>query len=157
MKYGIITIVAFLFISCGPAYKANKAEKNFKGEWILKSVSFPNSSGFFDVELFDVANTTCFENSVWNFVPNNSTGNFILDGNNCSKTEQEFVWYVDKTTVQNINKEILFKITTGRKAKAVDRGVRIKIKSLLANRMVWEQTVMFKGKQINIEISFSKL
>lgn len=157
MKYTLTIIVAFLLTSCGASYQANKVEKSFKGEWNLESISYPDSSGLFDVELFNTSNVSCFENSVWKFIPNNSTGSFILDGNNCTKTEQEFIWYLDKATAQNLNPEMLLKVTTGQKARKVDTGTRIKIKTLLANQMVWEQNAMFKGNQIKIQMTFSKL
>lgn len=156
MKYTLILIVAFLLTSCGASYQANQVEKEFKGDWILESVTYPDSSGLFDVELFNVAEASCFDNSTWKFVPNNSTGSFILDGDDCSKTEQQFTWYIDKATAQNINPEMLLKVTTGQKARKVDTGTRIKIKSLLADQMIWEQSVMFNGKQIKIQMTFSK-
>ena len=157
MKYTLVIVIAFLVTSCGPAYIANKKEKNLKGKWVLESISYPNSSGLFNVEILDVAEVSCFENSIWNFIPNNSSGKFTLDGNDCLKTQQEFTWYIDSQTARSINPEMLLKVTTGRKPKNVERGTRIKIKSLLANSMVWEQTAMFKGKQIQIEMKFSKL
>lgn len=157
MKYILPIIVTFLITSCGPSYVANQVEKDFKGDWVLESISYPNSSGLFDVEILDIASVSCFENSVWSFIPNNSSGSFILDGNDCSKTEQQFTWYIDKATAQNLNSEMLLKVTTGQKARKVDTGTRIKIKSLLADHMVWEQNAMFRGEQIKIQMTFTKL
>jgi hypothetical protein len=157
MKYAFIFLLAFGLSSCGSAYKANKVERVFKGEWNLTAIAFPGSSGFFDVELFNTAQINCFENSIWEFIPNNSTGQFVMDGNNCSKSEQRFTWYVDPQTAEDLVPEVLMKITTGQKAKDVNTGSRVKIKSLLENQMVWEQNTMFQGKEIKIELTFSKL
>lgn len=157
MKYTFTIIMAFLLTSCGSAYLANKVESQFKGDWVLESVSFPDSSGFFDVEFYGVADINCFQNSIWKFIPNNSTGEFTLDGNNCPKARQKFTWYVDSATAKNTYPEILLKVTTGQKAKNVDRGTRIRIKSLLEDRMVWEQSTMFNDEEITIEMIFSKL
>lgn len=156
MKYAIVFFISFLLTSCGSSYLANKVERNFKGDWVLESVSFPDSSGFFDVELYDVADVNCFQNSIWKFIPNNSTGEFTLDGNDCTKSKQKFTWYVDAKTAKDTYPEMLFKVTTGQKAKNVNEGVRIRIKSLLADEMVWEQMAMFKGKEIKVEMRFSK-
>lgn len=157
MKYALTAVVAFLLTSCGPAYLANQVEKDLKGEWTLESVSFPDSSGFFDVELYNLADVSCFQNSIWKFIPNNSTGEFTLDGDGCTKSMQRFTWYVDGATAKNFNPEMLLKITTGQKARNVESGTRIRIKSLLANQMVWEQNAMFMGEDIKIEMTFSKL
>ncbi|NEV93180.1 hypothetical protein G3567_03335 [Psychroflexus sp. YR1-1] len=157
MKYILTIVIAFLITSCGPAYVANQVEKDFKGDWVLESISYPDASGLFEVELFNLASVSCFENSVWEFIPNNSTGNFVLDGNNCSKTQEEFTWYVDKTTAESFNPEMLLKITTGQKARKVDQGSRIRIISLLENQMVWEENAMFKGEEITIEMTFTKI
>lgn len=157
MKYTLIIISAFILTSCGPAYLANKVERNFKGDWTLESVNFPDSSGFFDVELYNVADINCFQNSIWKFVPNNSTGEFTLDGNDCTNVKQKFTWYVDSSTAKNFNPEMLLKVITGQKARNVDQGTRIKIKSLLADQMIWEQNAMFNGEEIKIEMIFTKL
>ena len=156
MKYITIIALSLLLTSCGSAYLANKVERQLKGDWVLEEVSFPNSSGFFDTTIFDLADVTCFENSQWSFVSNNATGDFILDGNACDKQEQNFVWYIDKQTVESSTPEMLFKITTNKKAKAVDKGSRVSIKSLLEDQMVWQQKVTLENKEVIIEMIFSK-
>lgn len=157
MKHFLIITIAFLVASCGASYQANQLEKSFKGNWTLESISYPEASGFFDVELFRVANASCFENSVWNFISNNSSGNFTLDGSVCDKSTNQFTWYIDLNTVENIEPELLLKITTGHKARKVNTGSRIKIKSLSDTEMVWEQNAIFNGKEIKIELTFSNL
>ncbi|WP_019038095.1 lipocalin family protein [Psychroflexus tropicus] len=157
MKYIYLFLSSLILTSCGSAYIANQVEKEFKGEWVLESVAYPNSSGFFDVELYDLADVNCFENSTWEFIPNNSTGKFILDGNACAKTENRFTWYIDPLTAKDAYPEVLMKITNGKKAKNVSTGTRIKITNLIGNKMTWEQNTMFKGEQITIEMNFTKL
>jgi hypothetical protein len=156
MKYITIIALSLLLTSCGSAYLANKVEKQLKGDWVLEEVSFPNSSGFFDATIFDLAEVSCFENSLWSFVPNNATGDFILDGNACDKQEQDFVWYIDKQSAESSTPELLFKITTNQKAKAVDKGSRVSIKSMLEDQMVWQQKVNLENKEVIIEMTFSK-
>lgn len=157
MKYTFVLIISMLLTSCGSAYVANKVEREFKGDWVLESVTFPDSSGFFDVELFEVADISCFQNSIWKFVPNNSTGEFTLDGDSCAKTKNRLTWYVDSETAKNTYPEVLMKVTTGQKAKDVSRGTRIRIKSLLENEMVWEQKTKFNNKEIKVEMTFTKI
>lgn len=157
MRYCLVLIVAILFSSCGSSYLANKIEREFKGDWVLESVTFPDSSGFFDVELFEVADISCFQNSIWKFVPNNSTGEFTLDGDSCAKTKNRLTWYVDSETAKNTYPEVLMKVTTGQKAKDVSQGTRIRIKSLLENEMVWEQKTKFNNKEIKVEMTFTKI
>lgn len=157
MKYTFIIMLSLVLTSCGPAYLANKVEKNFKGDWNLESVTFPDSSGFFDVELYNVADVNCFKNSLWKFVPNNSTGEFTLVEDSCTQEKQKFTWYIDSETAKNTYPEILMKVTTGEKARRVNQGTRIRIKSLLADEMIWEQSAIFNGEEIKIQMTFSKL
>jgi hypothetical protein len=157
MKYPLILLLSLLLTSCGSTYIANKVEKNFKGEWNLEDISFPGSSGFFDVELYNVANVNCFQNSLWKFVSNNNTGEFTLENEACTDETQKFTWYIDPKTVENTFPEILFKVTTGEKARRVNTGTRIVIKSLLSDEMIWEQTASLNGKDITIQLTFSKI
>ena len=143
--------------SCGASYHANQTEKSFKGSWVLESVTYPDASGFFDVELLGLADVSCFENSVWKFIPNNSSGNLTLDGGNCAKSSKDFIWYIDAATLENAHLELLLKMTNGKNAKEVTKGSRIIVKSLSDNRMTWEQDVMFDGKSIKLEFTFLKL
>jgi hypothetical protein len=66
------------------------------------------------------------------------------------------VWYIDKQTVESSTPEMLFKITTNQKAKAVDEGSRVSIKSLLEDQMVWQQKVTLENKEVIIEMTFVK-
>jgi len=79
-----------------------------------------------------------------------------LDGNACDKQEQDFVWYIDKQSAESSTPELLFKITTNQKAKAVDKGSRVSIKSMLEDQMVWQQKVNLENKEVIIEMTFSK-
>ncbi|WP_127845445.1 lipocalin family protein [Psychroflexus aestuariivivens] len=156
MKKILLVFVAFSLMSCGSGYLANKMEREFKGDWVLTEVSFPNSSGFFDVSLFNLGEVSCFENSEWSFVSNNNTGEFQLFGNDCIRETQEFAWSIDPTTIESNVQEMVFKITTDQNARKVTQGSRIRIKSLLANTMIWEQSVNFEGDPINIQMEFKR-
>lgn len=156
MKKIALILVVFSLMSCGSGHLASKMERELKGDWVLTEVSFPDSSGFFDVSLFNLGEVNCFENSEWSFVSNNNTGEFQLYGNDCLTETQEFVWSLDPATVESSVQELLFKITTDQNARKVSQGSRIRIKSLLANTMVWEQSVSFEGESIRIQMEFKR-
>ncbi|MFN2261796.1 MAG: hypothetical protein ABR595_07010 [Psychroflexus sp.] len=156
MKKILLVLVTFTLISCGSGHLANKMEREFKGDWTLTEVSFPDSSGFFDVSLFNLGEVSCFENSEWSFVSNNNTGEFQLYGDDCLKQTQEFSWSIDPMSVENSIQEMLFKITTDQNARKVSQGSRIRIKSLLANTMIWEQSLNFEGESISIQMEFKR-
>ncbi len=156
MKHAFIFALSILFVSCGPSYLANKIEKNFKGDWNLENIEFPNSSGFFDVELYNVADVNCFEGSMWKFVSNNNTGEFSLLNDSCTDETQKFTWYLDPQTAENTFPEILFKVTTGEKARRVNKGTRIRVIALDDNQMIWEQVANFNGNEIKMQMTFFK-
>ncbi len=148
--------VVFL-ISCGTTKIERQAERTFKGNWTLNTITYPNSSGFVDVMLFDHAKANCFRNSSWAFISNNNQGNYSLNGADCPSGTQDFTWAVQEVDPESgLYDFTLKRVSEDENARKIKQGYRLSLKSLSENNMVWEQTVSFEGKPFIIRMSFSK-
>ena len=156
-KTVLLLLVAIVAVSCGTTKIERQAERTFKGDWTLTNITYPNSSGFVDVTLFQDASSKCFTNSSWNFVSNNNQGSYMQSGSGCDTTMREFVWSVqeiDQTTgLYNFTLKV---VKEGENARKVDTGYRLKLASLSEANMTWEQTVSYEGKPFLIRMEFIK-
>lgn len=157
-KIFILGFVAVLLAACGPSKTAKEARKTFNGNWTLTSVTYPNSSGEFDVTLLNDANASCFENSTWNFVSNNNRGAYSVLGTNCSQGQRYFIWSIDEeNTPEGIYDFLLKPTDEDYNSTTGNQGFRMNLKSLSEQQMVWEQSVMLEGSPFVIRMNFSKL
>ncbi|MGO2358298.1 lipocalin family protein [Mesonia sp.] len=153
----LLLLVAIVAVSCGTTKIERQAERTFKGDWTLTKISYPNSTGFVDVTLFQDAPSKCFTNSSWNFVSNNNKGNYMLNGAGCDDATRGFVWSVqeidESTGLYTFSLKV---VEEGENARKVDTGYRLKLVSLSENNMTWEQTVSYEGKPFLIIMDFVK-
>lgn len=144
--------------SCYTTKTERQAERVFKGAWTLTSITYPNSSTFVESTLFRDATAKCFENSNWNFVPNNNQGNYSLTGAGCDDTPRSIVWSVQEVDASTGLYSFLLKVVAeGENARKVDTGFRVQLASLTETTMSWEQTAYYEGEPIIIRMNFTKL
>lgn len=133
-------------------------EKTLKGEWQVDDIEFFGAEGTYKSYLFDIADSYCFNNSVWMFIPNNYTGKFTLTSNssNCESTTARIRWsYYDSDEERSIQ----FKYTDN-KNKSIDpnnRGYRMKVKSLNQTNMKIELDLEHQGSPFSVVMSFTKI
>lgn len=158
MKKAILaTVVILVLAACGTTKIERQATRTFKGEWTLNNITYPGSSGFVDVILFEDSPTNCFRNSTWKFVPNNNKGVYTIYGNKCSEGLRNFVWSVQEIDANTGLYDFLLKpVAEGENARKTSKGFRLSLKRLTDTDMVWEQTVSFEGKPFTIRFNFSK-
>ncbi|HET8885256.1 MAG TPA: lipocalin family protein [Salinimicrobium sp.] len=150
-------VVVFL-IACGPGKVVKEAQETFKGDWILNNVTYPGSTGSFNVTLFNEANASCFTNSTWHFVENNNTGTYTIQKTGCNSGERYFRWKVEEVNEATGNYDFLFKPTNEKNDDLNENtGFRINLISLTETTMIWEQTVMFEGDDFTIRMEFNKI
>lgn len=157
-KILFISVMALLVFSCGPSKTAREARATFNGNWTLTSITYPNSSGQFNVTLLNDAQANCFENSTWNFVSNNNRGTYTLNGSNCDMSSRNFIWSIDEeNTPEGIYDFLLKPTDENYKSTTGNQGFRLNLRSLSGDQMTWEQTVTLDGSPFVIRMNFTRI
>lgn len=156
MKKILLLSIAVTFLSCGASKLVKETEKSFNGEWTLNDISYPNSSGFFDVTLFQTAEAKCFESSVWKFVANNNRGTVDLYDTSCTTKSQNIVWSVEESSTTNYLYNVVLKMAEDEKARKDKQGSRLQIKEISTTEMVWDLNVQFQSKPMTVRLNFVK-
>ncbi|NRA94406.1 MAG: lipocalin family protein [Psychroserpens sp.] len=159
-KIFTISLIFLILVGCGSTKDLNgiPGKKTLKGEWQVDDIEFFGAEGTYKAYLFDIADSYCFKNSVWMFIPNNYTGKFTLTSNssNCESTTARIRWsYYDSDEGRSIQ----FKYTDN-KNKSIDpnnRGYRMKVKSLNQTNMKIEMDLEQQGSPFSVVMSFTKI
>jgi len=159
MKNLILTCLgSFLILtSCATSKTIVNEEVQMRGDWTITNVSISGiNENYVKITVLDEAEAKCFEGSTWHLVQNNASGNYQLNGGaGCPSSGYNIKWFV---TDENGNKYFNFKkIYTGEKPKNVTEGYKMRILSNTGQSFVLAQDLMFEGKPISVNYSFTKL
>ncbi len=128
MKKTVFIMVMSIFaLACKPKQSVtstkldNKSERMIKGDWIISSVKYVGSD-VFKVTSFNIADSKCFEESLWTFVSNNNTGEMVLNKANCAAYGSQITWYINKD-----GNFVMKFLTEGVKAKHTASGYVLRI------------------------------
>lgn len=149
----LITVTAF---SCGTPKTVQQSKKVIKGYWSLDNITY-DSSGTFNVTLFNDSSVECFEGSSWRFIPNNNTGNYTIDNSSCPTGERKFIFTIQEIDSSTGLYDFLLKPTNAKGKSDTDSGFRLRLAQLDEYSMRWEQTVNLDGKPFKINMNFSKI
>lgn len=155
-KFLILALVVVTAISCGTPKTVQESRKVIKGYWVLNSISY-DSSGTFNVTLFNDTSVECFEGSNWRFIPNNNTGNYTIENSNCPTGQRDFIFTIQELDQTTGLYDFLLKPTNAKGKSDTDVGFRLRLAQLNESSMRWEQTVNLDGKPFKINMNFSKI
>ncbi|NMH89206.1 lipocalin family protein [Flavivirga algicola] len=155
MKNTLIFLIAISLISCGTSKTVRDSKKVIKGDWVLNSITY-SEKGTYNVNLLSDSSKECFEGSTWQFVPNNNTGIYNINGPGCSSGIRNFVFTIQEIDPQTGLYDFLLKPTNEKYKSETNRGFRLKLISLSDATMQWEQTVSVGGKPFTITMNFNK-
>lgn len=155
-KFLILALVVVTAISCGTPKTVQESRKVIKGYWVLNSISY-DSSGTFNVTLFNDTSVECFEGSNWRFIPNNNTGNYTIENSNCPTGQRDFIFTIQELDQTTGLYDFLLKPTNAKGKSDTDVGYRLRLAQLNESSMRWEQTVNLDGKPFKINMNFSKI
>ncbi len=97
-------------------------QRAMRGNFRIASVSFPGSD-VIKVNAFELADSQCFVGSQWNFVANNNSGSFVLNGRaNCPSYDTKITWYVNKE-----GNVVLKFLDQGIKARKIKEGYVLRV------------------------------
>lgn len=156
MKKLALLFIAVCFLSCGASKTVRESKKTIKGNWTLTSVK-TSAIGDFKITLLNDADKACFENSSWQFIPNNNTGVYTLSGANCDSVERYFVFTIDEVNEATGLYNFLLKPTNKKGRSETNAGFRLELTSLNETQMQWRQVVNLDGKPLTINMNFTKI
>ncbi|MBT8317851.1 MAG: lipocalin [Lutibacter sp.] len=152
----LIFITIFTLISCGTPKTVIQSKKVIKGYWALNEVTY-SETGNFDVTLLNDAMATCFKESTWRFIPNNATGNYTINNQECEVGERYFIFTIQEIDPTTGLYDFLLKPTNIKNKSSDNKGFRLNLTQLSETSMQWQQTVMLEGKPFKINMNFSKI
>ena len=155
-KVVTLICISLILVSCGASKTVRDSKKVIKGDWSLNSITY-SQAGTYNVTLLNDASKACFEGSTWQFIPNNNTGTYTINGANCPTGERNFVF-----TIQEVNEttglyDFLLKPTNEKNKSETNQGFRLNLASISDTNMQWKQTLSVEGNPFTITMNFSKL
>lgn len=156
MKKLALLFITVCFLSCGASKTVRESKKTIKGNWTLTSVK-TSAIGDFKITLLNDADKACFDNSTWQFIPNNNTGVYTLSGTNCDSVERYFVFTIDEVNEATGLYNFLLKPTNKKGKSETNAGFRLELTSLTETKMQWRQVVTLDGKPLTINMNFTKI
>tara|TARA_R110002020_G_scaffold97177_3_gene232071 strand:- start:214 stop:693 length:480 start_codon:yes stop_codon:yes gene_type:complete len=155
-KFLILAVIAATTFACGTPKTVQESRKVIKGYWSLDNITY-DSSGTFNVTLFNDTSSECMEGSSWRFIPNNNTGNYNIDNPNCPTGERNFIFTIQEIDPTSGLYDFLLKPTNAKGKSDTNAGYRLRLAQLNDSSMRWEQTVSLDGKPFKINMNFSKI
>lgn len=150
-----LVLIAASIMSCGPSKTVIESKKVIKGYWNLDNISY-DTSGTFNVSIFNDTSAECFEGSTWRFIPNNNTGSYTIEDSDCPTGERNFIFTIQEIDSDTGLYNFLLKPTSAKGKSDTNAGFRLRLAQLNDTNMRWEQTVNVDGKPFTIIMSFSK-
>ncbi len=151
----MLTVLVCTLFSCGTPKTVIQSKKVIKGYWTLNEISY-SEKGTFHVILLNDAPTVCFEGSTWRFIPNNNTGIYTINNEDCVVGDRNFVFTIQEVDPTTGLYDFLLKPTDKKYKSADDKGFRLNLTQLSETNMQWEQTVILEGKPFKIYMNFLK-
>lgn len=148
-------LISILFLSCGTSKTVRTSKKVIKGNWILNSVTY-NKTGTYNIQLLNDASKSCFEGSTWQFIPNNNTGVYSINGIDCTTGDRNFVFTIQEIDETTGLYDFLLKPTNEKNKSETNTGFRLRLSALSDTNMQWEQTVLVEGNPFTINMNFIK-
>jgi len=156
MKKLLLALITIGLLSCASSKPVNNSKKMIKGTWSLNSITHSNT-GLFNIKLLNDASKQCFENSIWQFIPNNNSGIYSISKEGCSTGDRNFIFSILEIDSQNSKYDFILKPTNSKmKSETNNSGFRLSILQLTDNSMTLEQSVSYEGSPFKIEMNFTK-
>lgn len=157
MKKSILFLITFItLISCGTPKTVIQSKKVIKGYWTLNEITY-SETGNFNTVLLNDSGATCFEGSIWQFIPNNNTGNYTINNQECEIGERNFIFTIQEIDSNTGLYDFLLKPTNIKNKSTDNKGFRLNLTQLSETSMQWQQTVLLEGKPFKINMNFSKI
>lgn len=155
-KVVTLICISLILVSCGASKTVRDSKKVIKGNWSLNTITY-SQAGTYNVTLLNDASKACFEGSTWQFIPNNNTGVYNINGSDCATGARNFVFTIQEVDETTGIYDFLLKPTNAKNKSETNQGFRLNLTSITDTAMQWQQTLSVDGKPFTITMNFSKL
>ncbi|MEN8125150.1 MAG: hypothetical protein ABFR32_08460 [Bacteroidota bacterium] len=162
MKKIIYVALTFLIFSCsgtksetGSSPKSSK--KLLKGTWEVTNIRFVGDKGLYKANLFDIADSACFNGSEWVFIPNNGSGKFTVNSTaHCDASSNRIHWSFYEPGDGTYQFQFKFVDDKNKPLDAANTGYRSNIDQLYENTMVMRVATTYEGNPFDVVMTFNK-
>jgi hypothetical protein len=152
-----------LFLSaCGSTQSsstsAKPSKKTLKGTWKVTNIRFVGQEGLYKAKLFDLADSACFKESEWVFIPNNGTGKFSINqGSQCEAVTQRILWSFYEPGDGVYQFQFKYVDEKNKPIDPANRGYRSNIDTLEENNMTMRVVTTQDGNEFDVVLTFTKI
>ena len=152
-----------LFLSsCGSTQSSSEASKPSKktlnGTWKVTSIRFLGEVGQYKTKLFDMADSACFKDSKWVFIPNNGSGKYTInEGVHCEPVATRIHWSFYEPGDGSFQFQFKYVDENNKPIDAANRGYSSVIETLEENAMTMRVVTSNEGKEFDVILTFTKV
>lgn len=126
------------------------AQVGIKGNWVITNITTPGSN-YIGINSFQIAESTCFVGSTWNFISNNNKGSMTLTKSDCPAFSSPIKWSVNKE-----GQFVLKILNAGEKAKKVRDGYVLRFANPTETSFQLIDNVNIAGQNKEVTYQFVK-
>ena len=133
-------------------------KKLLKGTWEVTNIKFVGDKGLYKANLFEIADSPCFNGSQWIFIPNNGSGKFTVNSSaHCETSSHRIHWSYAESDGGSAVMQFKFVNDKNKPLDSANRGYRVNIENLDATSMEMRIATTYEGNPFDVVMTFSKV
>jgi hypothetical protein len=160
-KLLLLSFILLFLSSCSSTQSSSEAKpskKTLKGTWKITNIRFVGEEGLYKANLFDMADSACFKNSEWVFIPNNGSGKYTINESaHCEPVATRIHWSFYEPGDGSYQFQFKYVDEKNKPIDAANRGYRSNIDSLEENTMTMRVVTTQEGKEFDVVLTFNKI
>ena len=160
-KLLLLSFILLFLSSCSSTQSSSEAKpskKTLKGTWKITNIRFVGEEGLYKANLFDMADSACFKNSEWVFIPNNGSGKYTINESaHCEPVATRIHWSFYEPGDGSYQFQFKYVDEKNKPIDAANRGYRSNIDSLEENTMTMRVVTTQEGKEFDVVLTFAKI
>lgn len=160
-KLLFFSFVILFMASCGSTQSSTEAKpskKTLKGTWQVTNIRFVGEKGLYKANLFDMADSACFKESEWVFIPNNGSGKYTLPGGSqCEAVSTRIHWSFYEPGDGTYQFQFKYVDEKNKPIDSANRGYRSTIDSLEENTMTMRVQTTYEGNEFDVVLTYTKV
>ncbi len=133
-------------------------KKLLKGTWEVTNIKFVGDKGLYKANLFEIADSPCFNGSQWIFIPNNGSGKFTVNSSaHCEASTHRIHWSYAESEDGTALMQFKFVNEKNKPLDPANRGYRVNIENLDEAHMEMRIATIYEGNPFDVVMTFSKV